>query len=206
MRGGSGPFFLPVLRPCYTGDEPGTGSARMQRWGWTIAMMLLSALCVAATPAAMTMADEMQADRLVELSRRWAAPWPRTPRLADLHSVIPAPAAAIETRAAPPHLTLPSMPLSPPLRVAAGVVTLHPDHQRVQSVRLDIGGACVTRRQINQRLGLADRVLPPSGHAPEQALTLSYAKPDRWISYLFPGVDHRCVSQVVLRPAEASAP
>ncbi|WP_286069823.1 hypothetical protein [Stenotrophomonas sp. 57] len=140
----------------------------------------------------------MQADRLVELSRRWAAPWPRTPRLADLHSVIPAPAAAIETRAAPPHLTLPSMPLSPPLRVTAGVVTLHPDHQRVQSVRLGIGGACVTRQQVNQRFGRPDRVRPPSGHAPEQVLTLSYAEADRWISYLFPGVDHRCVSQVVL--------
>ncbi|WP_295572325.1 hypothetical protein [uncultured Stenotrophomonas sp.] len=41
----------------------------MQRWGWTIAMMLLPALRLAATPAALPMADEMQADRLVELSR-----------------------------------------------------------------------------------------------------------------------------------------
>ncbi|WP_414495477.1 hypothetical protein [Stenotrophomonas maltophilia] len=53
----------------------------MQRWGWTIAMMLLPSLRLAATPAALPMADEMQADRLVELSRHWAAPWPRTPRL-----------------------------------------------------------------------------------------------------------------------------
>jgi len=177
----------------------------VQRWKWTIAVMLLPALCVAATPAALPMADEMQADRLVELSRHWAAPWPRTPRLADLHAVIPASATRIEMRGAP-QLTLPAMPLSPPLRVTAGVVTLYPDHQRVQSVRLDIGGACVTRQQINQRFGRPDRVLPPSGHAPEQALTLSYAEADRWISYLFPGVDHRCVSQVVLRPTEAPAP
>jgi len=178
----------------------------MPRWMWTIGVIVLAAPCRAATSTALPMADEVQADRLVELSRRWAAPWPRTPRLADLHATLPASAAVIETRGAPPHLTLPAMPLSPPLRVVAGVVTLHPDHQRVQSVHLDISGACVTRQQINQRLGLADRVLPPSGHAPEQALALSYAEPDRWISYLFPGVDHRCVSQVVLRPADAPAP
>lgn len=177
----------------------------MPRWMWTIAVIVLAAPCRAATPTPLPMADEVQADRLVEMGRRWAAPWPRTPRLADLHVAVPAPAAVIETRGAPPHLTLPAMPLSLPLQVNAGVVTLYPDHQHVQAVHLDIGGACVTRQQINQRLGRPDRVLPPSGHAPEQALTLSYAAPDRWISYLFPGVDHRCVSQVVLRPAETPA-
>lgn len=178
----------------------------MPRWMWTMAVIVVAVPCRAAAPAALPMADEVQADRLVELGRRWAAPWPRTPRLADLHATLPASAAVIEARGAPPHLTLPAMPLSLPLQVTGGVVTLYPDHQRVQSVHLDISGACVTRQQINQRLGRPDRVLPPSGHAPEQALTLSYAETDRWISYLFPGVDHRCVSQVVLRPAEAIAP
>ncbi|WP_414539848.1 hypothetical protein [Stenotrophomonas forensis] len=178
----------------------------MQRWAWTIAAIVLAAPCMAAAPAALPMANEVQADRLVELSRRWAAPLPRTPRLADLQAVIPVPAALIEKPGAPPQLTLPAMPFSPPLRVIAGVVTLHTDHQRVQSVRLDIGGACVTRQQINHRLGRPDRVLPPSGHAPEQALTLSYAEADRWMSYLFPGVDHRCVSQVIIKPVDAPAP
>lgn len=178
----------------------------MQRLWWGNLAILLPALCAAAAPDQLPMADDVQADRLLELTRSWGKPLPRAARLEDLRAMLPATVAIIETPYALPGITLPPVALSPPLQITGGMVLLQADRQHVHSVRLDVGGACVTRRQIVQRQVAPARVLPPSGHAPEQALTLGYPSPDRWVSYLFPGLHHACVAQVILKPADAPPP
>lgn len=178
----------------------------MQHLWWGSLAIVLPALCAVAAHDELPMADDVQADRLVELARSWGAPLPRAARLEDLRAMLPATAAVIETPYALPGITLPPVALSPPLRITGGMVLLQADRQHVHSVRLDVGGACITRRQIVQRQIAPARVLPPSGHAPEQALTLSYPSPDRWMSYLFPGLHHACVAQVILKPADAPPP
>ncbi|WP_295382287.1 hypothetical protein [uncultured Stenotrophomonas sp.] len=104
----------------------------MQRLWWGNLAILLPALCAAAAPDQLPMADDVQADRLLELTRSWGKPLPRAARLEDLRAMLPA--------------------------------------------------------------------------TPEQALTLSYPSPDRWVSYLFPGLHHACVAQVILKPADAPPP
>ncbi len=178
----------------------------MQHLWWGSLAIVLPALCAAAAPDQLPMADDVQADRLLELTLSWGKPLPRAAQLEDLRAMLPAAAAVIETPYALPGITLPPVALSPPLRITGGMVLLQADRQHVHSVRLDVGGACVTRRQIVQRQAAPAHVLPPSGHAPEQALTLSYPAPDRWVSYLFPGLHHACVAQVILKPADASPP